>query len=132
MHPGTGNNNQTDLIGINFSSGSIENTGSMSINSESNPNDDSTNQSADPNTNDFMKNLVARVHNLWKRDAVQRIWTVDVPKLSKTQLYELSHPPCNWDQIDLYSSLEEMADTEVECKPHPDETLTGNSNQYVL
>ena len=129
-----GDNTQTDTISINASSYSGDNTGSMSIDTDSTPNDDSTIKSVVSNQKDFVKNPVSSLHNLWKRDAVRRTWTVDVPKLSKTQLYELLHPPPNWDQIDPYSSLEEMTDTEEDERksPPPDDTATGSNNHYGL
>ena len=129
--PVTGDNSKTDPKGINISGANSDNTGSMSINTETDLNDSSS-KSEDTDSNNFVKNPVTHVHNLWKKDAVQRTWTVDVPKLSKTRLYELTHPPPNWDQIDPYSSLEETVDNEDECNPPPEETSNVNSSCYVL
>ena len=67
--PVTGDNSKTDPKGINVSGASSDNTGSMSINIETNLNDSSS-KSEDTDSNNFVKNPFTHVHNLWKKDAV--------------------------------------------------------------
>ena len=47
------------------------------------------------------------VENLWRTEALNRKYSVPLNKLNKCEIYDLSHPPPNWDNIDPYSGLED-------------------------
>ena len=46
---------------------------------------------------------------MWIEDAKTKKWDIPLCKLTAREVYDLSHPPPKWDEIDLYSSLEELS-----------------------
>ena len=57
---------------------------------------------------------------IWKNDAKKKKWTVPVVNLSKSDIYVLSKPAPNWDQIDAYSSIEDIGSSSGGAKPSSD------------
>ena len=50
------------------------------------------------------------VEELWRSEALNRKYSVPLNKLNKCEIYDLSHLPPNWDNIDRYSGLEEHSE----------------------
>ena len=60
---------------------------------------------------------ITSVAEIWKSDALQKKWSVHLRKLNPSDIYALSKPPINWDNINPYSGLEEeLSDTEMQNK----------------
>ena len=57
--------------------------------------------------------LIPLVEELWRSEALNRKYSVPLNRLNKREIYDLSHPPPNWDNIDPYSGLEEHSEDDI-------------------
>ena len=55
--------------------------------------------------------------NLWKNDAMKKKWIVPIVNLSKDDIYLLSNPAPNWDNIDPYSGIEDIGSDSDKSNP---------------
>ena len=70
-----------------------------------------------PTTETYVKKSSATapiplVEEMWRTEALTRKYSVPLNKLNKHEIYDLSHPPPDWDSIDPYSGLEDHSDDE--------------------
>ena len=65
------------------------------------------------------------VENLWRTEVFNRKYSVPLNKLNKREIYDLSHPPPNWDNIEPYSGLEEYSENEF------NDSNTANDNNEL-
>ena len=70
-----------------------------------------------PTTETYVKKSSATapiplVEEMWRTEALTRKYSVPLNKLNKREIYDLSHPPPDWDNIDPYSGLEDHSDDE--------------------
>ena len=56
------------------------------------------------------------VIKLWKTDARKKKWIIPVVNLSKSDIYALSKPAPNWDNINAYSSIEDIGSNSNKSK----------------
>ena len=86
-------------------------TDSSSGSSGASVKEDSVNNNASENQNqigNITMNPIGIIENMWKKDTINKKWTVPVEKMNKKKIYELSNRPPDWDNIDPYSDLEEI------------------------
>ena len=60
-------------------------------------------------------NIEKQISEIWMKDAKEWKWSIPLKRLSKSDIYELSNPPPNWTEMDLYSGIEDVND-----EPEPD------------
>ena len=127
----TGINDENDkyMTGLNMSDQGVN----SAMDGLKNTANDTTgiNSSSDTVTS-AMENPATHVQKLWISDAGKRKWTVNVPCLSNEQLYALKHPPPDWDNIDPYSELEEMSDSDKETSKADPPKHADRNKQYKL
>ena len=51
----------------------------------------------------ILRNPEKTVAELWKQDALSQRWSIPLTKLDSRKIYELSHKPPNWSEMDPYS-----------------------------
>ena len=66
---------------------------------------------------------------LWKKDAMKKKWTVPIVNLSKDNIYLLSNPSPNWDNMDPYSGIEDIGSDSD--KPNPDDSHPPPINHVI-
>ena len=64
--------------------------------------------------------------SLWKNDAMKKKWTVPIVKLSKDNIYLLANPSPNWNNMDPYSSIEDIGN--YSDKSNPDNSRFPNKS----
>ena len=64
-------------------------------------------------------NPIAEIEMMWHQDALTKRWHVPVRNLTKAEIYNLSHAPPNWENMDPYSSLNETS-----CDSLPNKNVT--------
>ena len=84
------------------------------------------------------------VEKLWKNEALNRKYSVSLNRLNKQEIYNLSHPLPDWDNIDPYSGLEEYSsdsqpddettvkNTETSCKLSKTMTMSKDCEPYHM
>ena len=68
------------------------------------------------------------VLEIWRKDALSHNWTVPVLKLSNSDIYDLSHKPPNWSDMDPYSGLEEENEDVSNTADQSDNIKLNESN----
>ena len=74
-------------------------------------------------------NIEEKITEIWKNDAKQRKWSIPLKNLSNTDVYELSHPPPNWSQIDPYSDSDINI---INDEPKPDDKNVSSDDTIIL
>ena len=67
------------------------------------------------------------VHKIWKNDALFHNWSVPLKKLSKHDIYDLSHKPPDWSNMDPYSGLEDESEDTNDPPTRQDQITNINS-----
>ena len=67
------------------------------------------------------------VHNIWMNDALSCNWFVPLKKLSKLDIYDLSHKPPDWSHMDPYSGLEDESEDITDPPTRQDQIRNINS-----
>ena len=72
--------------------------------------------------------------NLWKNDTMKKKWTVPIVNLSKDDIYLLSNPAPNWDNIDPYLGIEDIGSDSDKSEPvdnHPPNKSCNRSSMHT-
>ena len=68
------------------------------------------------------------VRKIWKNDALSHNWSVLLKKLSKHDIYDLSHKPLDWSNMDPYSRLEDKSEDTTDPPTWQDQITNINSH----